>query len=119
MSRKRLDISDEQRADAQSRANAAYQRQYLSDLVAVASTPHGRRFLATLIFDECGLMSAGWRPGADIHLVAGKRSIGESLLGNLEQEAVEEAKSMTVEWFDRRNEWRLASERAGKTKEIE
>lgn len=117
--RKRLDISNEDRARESARADAEYNQQYINDLKFVASTPQGRRFLGRLIFDECGLVYGESALSAEIHVIAGKRKIGESLLGKLEVNAIGETKKMVTEWFDHRNEWRLGIERAVKNEETE
>jgi hypothetical protein len=115
MSRKNDIVSDE-RAAFQKQHDVARTRQMKRDMKSLIETPEGRRFLSRLIFDGegCGLMGAGWSPSAEVHVLAGKRMIGESLLAYAEEVSPHMTRKMTSEWFEDRQEWKYAMERASK-----
>lgn len=113
MSAKTGPLADDARANAAARVNANAIRQIEADLKAVIDFPQGRRFLANLIFDSCKVMVTEEKPtNADIYRLAGRREIGESLLGTLEAIAPAETRSMVDEWFKLRFERRAEIERA-------
>ena len=118
MSRKPARTNDERAAAARAKADAAYRRQILDDFVSIVEDARGRRFLARLIFDTCGVMySQPWTPSADIHRQAGRREVGEQILKDMETFVPQAAKVMTTEWFDARRELVAAVEQATTTDE--
>ena len=113
MSKKTGILANEGRAHAAARIDARYTRQFAEDLKWLASDARGRRLLARTVFNICGVMiTVPWTPSAEIHFVAGKRAVGEHLLGILEEAAPAETRKMLDEWFNDRFEWRADIERA-------
>ena len=114
MSKQRTFTEQDERQRQAARADAAYTRQFNADLTAVVETLEGRRLLARLIFNMCGvLVTPPWVPSAEIHVQAGKRQIGDQLLGMLEVASPAGTRKMIDEWFKGRYEWRTAIERGG------
>lgn len=117
MSKAKEVLSNEQRAAMIAKQDRAYARQFTNDLKTIINMKEGRRLLGRIILDQpfCGLLVGKYATSAEIHAIAGKRMLGEDLLGRLESVAPGDAKLMVDEWFQDRYEWRAAIERAPKT----
>lgn len=108
-------LANEQAQHVSAKADAAYTRQMTNDMKTIVATPEGRRFFARLIFNICGVMvSPAWSPSAEVHVQAGKRMVGEQLLGMLELRAPAETRRLVDEWFKDRFEWRTEAQRESK-----
>lgn len=114
MSRREGVLGDEQRAAEAAKADAVWTRQMTYDLKTILGMKEGRRFLGRLIFNECGVFGSQWTPSAEVHVVAGKRMIGDSILARAELADPGATRLMVDEWFNDRNEWRTAQDRAAK-----
>jgi len=83
-------LTEQQKQRLEQRAN---------DLRAVMATAEGRRFVWDLL-GECGTFQLGWSPSAEIHLRAGMRSVGLSLLARVHVDCFNEYQAMEREARD-------------------
>lgn len=117
MSRREGPLGDEQYGAEVAKADAAWTRQYEADLKCLIETEAGVRFFGRLILNECGCLEMPpIALNAESYIQAGKRKIGDSLLGRLERIAPGETRLMLDRWFKDRYEWRTSQERAAKPK---
>ncbi len=114
------DASDTKQVRAAERREKLDRLRHADDLVAIMDTPEGRRFMHGLL-GICDIRNDGYVPGGrgaqrQQDYMAGRRSIGIEIVGQLEQHAGPQLELMMAE-FRKEQADRRAAEEAGEDEE--
>lgn len=73
---------DPQQVKRAARVERRKQQREVDDIIAVMSTPEGRRFVAARI-KRCGVYGSVWEASAKIHYNAGRQDTGHELMADV------------------------------------